>query len=722
MSGVVTLLRPQREDIPEELKARSQWVVWRLELREGEPKPTKVPYCTVDRKASSTDPTTWLSFDAAWALYERDGFDGVGYVFSPDDAYCGIDLDPELPAKDRETILKRCRSYTELSPSGRGQHIVVKATLPSGGRKKGPIEVYDRARYFTITGQRMSAYPPMIEERQETIDWLLATYFSRQSDTKSNTNGSGLDATDDKLLARAFDAANGDKLRRLWNGDTTDYPSASEADMALASLLAFWTGPDAMKLETLMRSSGLARGKWDKRHYGDGQTYLEAVVTKTLIGRTEFYAAGNHAAGGADRQESALNPEPLWPTLAPEALQGLAGEIVRAIDPYTEADPVAVLVQLLCGFGNLVRDTPHFRVEFTQHPARFFFALVGETAKARKGTSWSTLRRGFTLVDERWAKDRMTYGLSSGEGLIHAVRDPRYEKQAIREKGRVVDYQEVLVDEGVSDKRLLLIEEELASVLKVMAREGNILSPILRQAWDSGDLHPLTKANPIRATGAHVSIIGHVTKDELLKLLNETEQGNGFANRFIWLVVKRSKCLPKPKPMPDEQLTTLAEKLKKAIAFAATVGEVDRDSEADKIWEEIYSVLSEGRPGMTGAILARAEAQVMRLALCYALLDCSSLISLTHLNAAIALWDYAEASARFIFGNATGDAVADRILEGLRIHGELSESDILHRLFQRNMKAERVRAAVSRLHRAKLITSQTEETAGRTKTLWRATA
>lgn len=422
----------------------------------------------------------------------------------------------------------------------------------------------------------------------------------------------------------------------------------------------------------------------------------------------------------ADRQAWAT-PESPWPTLAQEALYGLPGEIVAAIDPYTEADPVAVLMQFLCGFGNLIGDTPHFRVTYTRHPARLFEALVGETAKARKGTSWSPVKHALALVDEAWAKTRVSGGLSSGEGLIDAVRDPRYEKQAIREKGRVVDYQEVLVDEGIADKRLLLIEEELASVLKVMTREGNILSPILRQAWDSGDLHPLTKSNKIVATGAHVSIIGHITKDELLRLLNETEQGNGFANRFIWVVVKRSKCLPNPKPMPDERLSTLVEKLKNAVAFAATVGEVARDAEADEVWAATYPVLSEGRPGLTGAILARAEAQVMRLALCYALLDCSRVIRLAHINAAIALWDYAEASARYIFGDKTGNPCADRILSALRSHGAMSETD-LSALFHRNTKAARIYQALDLLQRARLIHSfVVEETGGRKKTMWEIT-
>lgn len=307
-TATVTPLRPQRETIPEELKARSQWVVWRLEEREG--KPTKVPYYAVDRKASSTDPTTWLPFDVDWALYERGGFDGVGFVFTLDDPYCGIDLDAGLPEPERQIILQRFGSYCEVSPSSRGQHIIVKATLPGGGRKRGHLEIYDRARYFTITGRRLLASPPTIEEQQEAVDWLLATYFSQQRDAKSNTNGGGLDATDDELLARAFDAVNGGKLQRLWSGDTTDYPSASEADLALASLLAFWTGPDAITLERLMRGSKLVRDKWDKRHYGDGGAYLPAVIAKALSGRTEFYTAGNHANGHSEEQEHAESAQP----------------------------------------------------------------------------------------------------------------------------------------------------------------------------------------------------------------------------------------------------------------------------------------------------------------------------------------------------------------------------------------------------------------------------
>jgi len=422
------------------------------------------------------------------------------------------------------------------------------------------------------------------------------------------------------------------------------------------------------------------------------------------------------------QDERPLAPSPLpWPDLAPEVFQGLAGEVVRTIDPFTEADPVAVLAHLLTTFGNIVGPGAHFSVEYTKHPARLFTVLVGETAKARKGQSWSTLRRVFTLVDEAWARTCVTCGLSTGEGLVYAVRDARYAKQAVKKDGRVVDYEEVLVDEGVSDKRLLLIEEELSGALKAMRREGNILSPILRQAWDSGDLHPLTKTTPIRATGAHISIVGHITGEELLRHLDETEQANGFANRFIFFLVRRSKCLPKPRPASDEILAELARKLRYAAQFASTIAVMERDSEAEALWEAIYPSLSEGLPGLTGAILARAEAQVMRLALTYALLDGSPAIRPPHLEAALALWDYAEASVRYIFGDRIGDPVADRILEAIRGQGAMSETEIYSGLFQRNVKAERIQQALSLLQHLGLLTASEEETAGRRRTVWRPT-
>jgi hypothetical protein len=395
-------------------------------------------------------------------------------------------------------------------------------------------------------------------------------------------------------------------------------------------------------------------------------------------------------------------PPPLgWPELAEEALSGLAGEIVRTIDPYTEADRLSVLVQLLAAFGNLVGPGPHFRVEFTQHPPRLFAVLVGETSKGRKGTSWSTLKHLLSQADSQWAA-LITSGLSSGEGLIYAVRDPDASQS----------------DTGVADKRLFVLEEEFAQALKVMSRDGNILSVTIREAWDSGDLHPLTKHNRVKATGAHLGIVGHITKDELLKLLNGTEQANGFANRFLWFAVRRSKIIPSPTGVPAHLQKALRGKVSAAAAFAKQLQEVKRDQDAEDLWRQIYPALSEGKPGLLGAVLGRAEAQVMRMALIYALLDQSAVVRSVDLKAALALWDCSESSVRWVFGDKLGDQTADTILKGLRERRELSETDI-YGLFSRHVSAAEVDRALELIRKHELAQSTAERTGGRPRIIWR---
>jgi len=190
---------------------------------------------------------------------------------------------------------------------------------------------------------------------------------------------------------------------------------------------------------------------------------------------------------------------------------------------------------------------------------------VGPTAKGRKGTGWSPIKYLFSMIDGEWSKNRIKTGLSTGEGLIFNVRDPIYKTEPVREGKKIIDYQQVMVDPGEDDKRLLVIEPEFASTLTVMAREGNTLSAVMRQGWDDRDLSPLTRNNPIKATDAHVSIIGHITQQELLARMDDTSKANGFANRFLWAVVKRSKELPEGAEVPADGLEKLAEKLTTAV-------------------------------------------------------------------------------------------------------------------------------------------------------------
>lgn len=411
---------------------------------------------------------------------------------------------------------------------------------------------------------------------------------------------------------------------------------------------------------------------------------------------------------------------PPWPTLASEALYGLPGNIVRSIDPFTEADPVSVLIHLLVAFGNVIGSGAHAAVQDDLHPARIFAVVIGESSKGRKGTSWSTPRELFRRVDCRWAEDRIRSGLSSGEGLIYHVRDELKKTIPVKKGGRIIDYEEEIIDSGESDKRLLCIESEFSSMLKIMGREGNSLSGVVRQAWDSGNLSTLTRNNPLRSTGAHVSIIGHTTKDELIRSLSATEQCNGFGNRFLWLLAKRSKTLPHGAALPPEIMTSLADQVERAITFARNAGRIVRDSRANSMWETIYELLSDGRFGLAGSLLNRAEAQVLRLSLIYALMDCSAEIRVEHLQSATALWDYCEASVRYVFGTKTGDQCADRIVDALQEseNGSMTDDDI-GRLFGGHRTREKD-LALDLLSRQGKVTKEIRRTQGRPVTVWKA--
>lgn len=409
-----------------------------------------------------------------------------------------------------------------------------------------------------------------------------------------------------------------------------------------------------------------------------------------------------------------------WPRLDRAALYGLAGEVVETLDPATEADKVAMLVQLLVVFGNVIGRVAHFAVEADKHFLNLFAVLVGMSSKGRKGTSLGQIIRLIEEIAEAWLKDRVMGGLSSGEGLIWAVRDPIEKQEPIREKGgKIVDYQKAIVDPGVDDKRLLVVESEFASTLKMIGRDGNILSATIRQAWDTGRLRVMTKNNPARATGVHISIIGHVTSGELRKYLTETEMGNGFANRFLWLCVRRSKCLPEGGHIPIEKRERLRDRITEALSFAQQVEGLSRDEAARRMWHAVYPELSEGKPGMLGAVTSRAEAQVMRLACLYALLDLSAFVRAEHLEAALALWSYCESSCAHIFGETLGDALADDVGRMLRSSPAGLTRWEIHQRCGKHVAAEAIGRVLEVLARSGRAAATTELTGGRSAERWR---
>jgi hypothetical protein len=384
---------------------------------------------------------------------------------------------------------------------------------------------------------------------------------------------------------------------------------------------------------------------------------------------------------------------PDWPILASIAYHGLAGDVVHTILPHTESDPVALLIQYLISFGNAVGRGPFYYIDGSDHFANLFGILVGDTAIGRKGTAANHVRRVIKRAEPDFARNNVSGGISSGEGIIEAVRDARYGFD--KRSG-----EEIILDPGVDDKRLLIDEREFAGALEVMRRDGNIVSRIIREAWDCPDiLRTMTKNVKSVASNPMISIIGHITPEELQDKLDRNSAANGYGNRFLYICVKRSKSLPHGGNLDPAEIDRLGQTTLVALTTARTIERVTMTWAARTQWEEMYPKLSERPKNLIGALTARAAPQTLRLAIIYTLLDGLAQIDCIHLDAALALWTYCEDSVHHTFVSFSGDPIADTILRGLlnvKPDG-MSTWDINNKLFTRHTPAHKIQEALGKL-------------------------
>ena len=401
-----------------------------------------------------------------------------------------------------------------------------------------------------------------------------------------------------------------------------------------------------------------------------------------------------------------------WPApIGEAAFHGLAGDIVRRIAPHSESAPVALLVTLLLAFGNAAGRGACWRTEDTLHFTNEYAVLVGQSSVARKGTS---LDRILALVqnaevDLFWSKNRVLSGLSSGEGIIHVIRDAKTNAEGVVE------------DEGAPDKRLFVTESEFAQALSASGRKDNTLGVILRNAWDGKSLRSLIKnggKGADIASDPHVSILAHITAEELKVKLNATDAVNGFGNRFLWVCVRRAQSLPFGGTLRAEHCGDLMRRVQSALVHAKSRKEVGFTPQAEELWPSLYEKLNQEQTGTLASVTSRAAPHVRRLALLYALLDQAVAADVPHLNAALALWKYCFASAEFIFGglNATARDIYERLR--LAFPGELARTDLFGAT-NRHIRAEDLTRALAELARHGLATSRKELTSGAPRDLWR---
>ncbi|MBX3387628.1 MAG: hypothetical protein KF768_13750, partial [Phycisphaeraceae bacterium] len=337
---------PVVENIPLELRERAQWVCWRYQRNKDRTDWTKVPIdASTLKSASSKDERTWTSFQTAMSKCSLDlGYDGVGFVFSPNDPYCGIDLDDCIGANglispEAQAINDECGSYAEISPSGTGVKIILKGAMPGGGGRQfstidgrplegmSKIECYSQARFFTVTGRALPGSPTEVRDGQEALDRLVARCNAKPEPSKGRASGKWEPAagskrddrsagtwrasslSDDALIERARDAKNGDKFSRLWAGDTSEYGGdESRADLAFCDMLAFWTGKDADQMDRIFRKSGLMREKWDENR--GARTYGQMTIEKAIEGCSDTYSPERSAEPSAEEIEADLGEPP----------------------------------------------------------------------------------------------------------------------------------------------------------------------------------------------------------------------------------------------------------------------------------------------------------------------------------------------------------------------------------------------------------------------------
>ncbi|MFO0836114.1 MAG: phage/plasmid primase, P4 family [Phycisphaerales bacterium] len=402
--------RPSLYDaIPDSLRTYAQWVVWRFEQRDG--KRTKVPYAAATgSRASATEPSTWSSFENACAAAEQSHYEGIGFVFTADDPFTGVDLDgciddAGVVAPAAQQIIDALNSYTEVSPSGRGVKIFIAGRKPDGvGCKSKAIagfketEIYDCNRFFTVTGWHVNGTPSRIEERQDALDALCARLWPKKQ--KPHLNGTlasaGFGGDDEALIKRACAAKNGDRFARLWAGDTSLHgDDASGADQALCNSLAFWTAKDPERMDRLFRQSGLFRDKWDEKR--GGRTYGQMTIEKAIEDCRENYGGGSQHQPSIDRA-------------APSgALRITLGE------PH----PITGRL-VLCPNRTLPTALAYLR-EFHQHPD-------GRTLVAHGGQLLEWKDNRYAVIEEDAIKHRLQPWL---HGAIKLIVDPKSDTRKV---------------------------------------------------------------------------------------------------------------------------------------------------------------------------------------------------------------------------------------------------------------------------------------------------
>ncbi|CAN5554055.1 hypothetical protein BH24ACT18_BH24ACT18_22310 [soil metagenome] len=542
------------------MKDLCQWVCWRAEERNG--KLTKVPYSpTTGSRARSDDPATWATLARAREAAREDAYGGVGFVFADSDPFCGVDLDSCVRPETGEvepwamSMVEKLGSYTEISPSGTGLHVIVRAELPPGGNRKDRVELYDRGRFFTMTGNHLQGTPNAVQERQQQIEGLHARLFPPRTLSEApSTNGTPSleDSPDDaEVLRRAMSASNGPRFAALWTGDTSGYSSDSEADLALCSMLAFWTGPDEGRIASLFARSGLARKKWDREDYRR-RTIARALADAEFykLRKNDTSPSGNGDQRGTEvglHLPASSEAAPFPVDAMPAPCRPLIQEATRALGcaPELVALPMLATLSSSIGTSRVIEVKGGWR-----EWASLFVAVVASpgamktpAAKVAKKPAFERQRKlGKTYAEDKdeWKREVREWEVEKREA--QKAGEPAPEEPAVPSMGRCVASDttvEALVSILEDNPRGLLIHrDELAGWVRSMDQykggKGSDRQHWLN-LWSTDEVIVDRKSRmgePVILAKPFVSLFGGIQPSMLGELGAGTE--DGLMDRFLF--------------------------------------------------------------------------------------------------------------------------------------------------------------------------------------------
>jgi hypothetical protein len=555
------------ENIPDELFRGKKWVCWKWEKRnEVWTKPLYNP--RTGKYAHSDKPSTWATFAEAWSQYESGDYDGIGFVLSNADGFCGIDYDkvrdPQTGNIEADALarIRAVNSYTEISPSGCGLKTIVKAKLPDRDRQSEHYSFYTNKRYFTITGHVFDGISRSIEHRQEEVSKLYSELFPRKEKVSEKPESQPIHNIDDsEIIGKALAARDGGKFSQLWEGDYSDYPSQSEADLALCTKLAFWVGADPQRIDALFRKSGLVRDKWDR------DDYRERTINAAIDCATDTYnpAMDDHPAF-VDEENILKNENPHLEVVEPQqedslefprwVMDGIAGDFAKLYSSYLEVPEHFFYMGFLTCLGVLIADRVTITSEIAPQP-RLYTLLLGESADDRKSTAVTKVAEFFS-----WSIDRFpsTWGVNSASGL----------QQYLKETGN-----------------LIILLDEFKQFVSKCKREGSVLLPAVGTLYESNRYEARTKKEHIRIENAYLSLLAASTVDTYENTWESSFTDIGFSNR-LWLVPgagNRKHSLPAK--IPDNEKYLLKQRLGETLRNVEET-EFEITPDAFKSYDEWY--------------------------------------------------------------------------------------------------------------------------------------